>query len=118
MTLHGCVLRARAGRIAVRRELARVAPAVPLSAGRWDGRWQLEGTAPEGTDLMIGALGAGAVARLAEHPPGLAREALATTPAIWRAGVLVAAPVARPERDLRFRRVSAVNPPWHPEILR
>jgi tRNA(Ile)-lysidine synthase len=118
LTLHGCVLRARGGRIAIRRELERVAPAVPVTAGRWDGRWQLEGTAPGGEGLLIGALGAGTAARLGEHGPGVSREALATTPAIWRSGELVAAPVARPDPRLRFRRVSAVPPPWGREIVR
>ena len=112
LTLHGCVLRARGGRIAIRREIARMAPAVPLAAGRWDGRWQLEGTPPEGAGLTIGALGAGGLARLAGHRAGPAREALAATPAIWREGELVAAPVARPEPGFGFRRVSAVPPPW------
>ncbi len=112
LTLHGCVLRARAGRIAIRREPARTAPAVPLAAGRWDGRWQLEGKPPAGEGLTIGALGAGGLARLAWHPPGMARETLATTPAIWRSGELVAAPLVRPDGDFRFRRVSAIIPPW------
>ena len=44
LTLHGCVLRTRGGRVAIRRELARMAAAVPLAAGRWDGRWAIEGT--------------------------------------------------------------------------
>ena len=46
LTLHGCVLRTRGGRVAIRRELARMAAAVPLAAGRWDGRWEIEGTPP------------------------------------------------------------------------
>jgi tRNA(Ile)-lysidine synthase len=48
LTLHGCVLRRRGGQVAIRREVARMAPAVPLAVGRWDGRWQLEATPPEG----------------------------------------------------------------------
>jgi tRNA(Ile)-lysidine synthase len=118
LTLHGCVLRAHAGGVAIRRELARVAPAVPLGRGRWDGRWQLEGTPPAGEGLSIGALGAGGLARLDVRPAGVAREALATTPAIWRGGALVAAPVARPEPGFGFRRVCAVPPPWDAEIVR
>ena len=118
LTLHGCVLRSRGDRIAIRRELARMAPAVPLAAGRWDGRWQIEGTRPEGAGQTIGALGAGGLARLSALRSGPAREALAATPAIWRAGELVAAPVARPERGLSFRRVSAVPPPWTRDIVR
>ncbi|HRO11829.1 MAG TPA: hypothetical protein PK452_09880, partial [Amaricoccus sp.] len=112
LTLHGCVLRTRGGRIAIRRELARMAPAAPLVARRWDGRWQLEGTPPEGGGLTIGALGAGGLARLPQHRAGPAREALAATPAIWHQGRLLAAPLARPEAGFTFRRVSAVPPPW------
>jgi tRNA(Ile)-lysidine synthase len=119
LTLHGCVLRARGGRVAIRRELARVAPAVPLGAGRWDGRWEIEGTPPEGAGLTIGALGAGGLAQVpGPLPEGASREALATTPAIWRAGALAAAPVACPEAGFSFRRVSAVTPPWGAGILR
>ena len=86
LTLHGCVLRARGGHVAIRREPSRVASAVPLAEGEWDGRWRLVGAAPEGEGLTIGALGAGGLRRIGAHPPGLAREALATTPAIWRKG--------------------------------
>ncbi len=118
LTLHGCVLRARGGRVAVRRELARMADAVPQAAGRWDGRWEMVGEPPLGEGHMIGALGAGGLARLPEHRAGPARETLAATPAIWRAGELVAAPVARPEAGFGFRRVSAVEPPWGAEIER
>lgn len=118
LTLHGCVLRHRGGAVAIRRELGRVAPAVPLAAGRWDGRWQLVGTPPAGQGLLIGALGAGGLAALGGHPPGLAREALATTPAIWRSGELVAAPVARPEAAFGFRRIAAAASPAAREIAR
>ncbi|MFO1208902.1 MAG: tRNA lysidine(34) synthetase TilS [Amaricoccus sp.] len=112
LTLNGCVLRVRAGRVAVRREPARTAAAVPLAAGRWDGRWELFGRPPEGQGMTIGALGAGGLARLAPLPPGIARETLATTPAVWRAGELVAAPLARPEPDFGFRRAYAGIKPW------
>ncbi len=115
LTLHGCVLRSRGGAIAIRRELARMAPAVPLGAGRWDGRWALVGTPPEGEALTIGALGAGGLARVEGRRPGPAREALAASPAVWREGALIAAPVARGEAGFGFRRVSAVPPPWGPD---
>ena len=91
---------------------------MPLAAGRWDGRWQLEGAPPAGDGLTIGALGAGGLKAVGRHPEGIARETLATTPAIWHAGRLVAAPLARPEADFGFRRVSAVAPPWRAEIVR
>jgi tRNA(Ile)-lysidine synthase len=112
LTLHGCVLRRRGAQVAIRREVARMAPAVPVAVGRWDGRWQLEGTPPEGEMLTIGALGAGGLARVEDRRQGPAREALAASPAIWHEGVRVAAPVARPEAGFGFRRVSAAPPPW------
>ena len=71
--------RPRRGRVAIRREPARVAPPVPLAAGRWDGRWQLVGAAAApAAGLTIGALGrraACAPARLARRRAS-AREAL------------------------------------------
>jgi tRNA(Ile)-lysidine synthase len=118
LTLHGCVLRARGGRVAIRREPARRSPPVPLAAGRWDGRWQLVGAPSGAEDLLIGALGAeGLAARPRWRESGLAREALLTTPAIWRGTTLVAAPLLG-EGGYAFRRVSAIPPPWAPEILR
>jgi tRNA(Ile)-lysidine synthase len=120
LTLHGCVLRDRRGRVAIRREPRRVAAAVPLAAGTWDGRWRLVAR-PEAGDggLTIGALGAGGLAQRAEwRASGLAREALVTTPAVWRGAALVAAPLLEPGCPYVFRRVSALTPPWAPEIMR
>jgi tRNA(Ile)-lysidine synthase len=118
-TLHGCVLRARGSSVAIRREPTRVAPPVPLEQGRWDGRWQIEGTPPAGSDLTIGALGAEGLAGFPDwRSRGLAREALLTTPAIRRGAAVLAAPLVRPEPGVGFRRVSAVTPPWDAEILR
>jgi hypothetical protein len=62
--------------------------------------------------LTLGALGAGGLARVEDRRQGPARAALAASPAIWHEGVLVAAPVARPEAGFGFRRVSAAPPPW------
>jgi hypothetical protein len=76
------------------------------------------GRPPAGEGLTIGGLGAGGLARLGGHPPGLAREALATTPAIWRAGELVAAPVARREPGFGFRRIAALASPLADAIAR
>jgi tRNA(Ile)-lysidine synthase len=119
LTLHGCVLRARGGRVTIRREPAWVAPPVPIARGIWDGRWRIEGSPPPGGDLAIGALGTAGLAALGDwRAAGLPREALLTTPAIWRGGTLVAAPVARPEPSFGFRRVSAVPPPWAPDMVR
>ena len=120
LTLHGCVLRPRRGRVAIRREPARVAPPAPLAAGVWDGRWRLV-ERPQAADasLAIGALGRDGL----EHLPGwraagLAREALITTPAVWRDGTLVAAPLVQSATGYAFRRVSELPPPWALAIMR
>jgi len=116
-TLHGCTLRARAGRIWLRREPARVAPPVPLAVGRWDNRWELvgePGSQPESAPgLAIGALGtSGLAARPHWRASGLAREALLTTPAIWRENELVAAPLLGEYGTWKFRRISCSASPW------
>jgi tRNA(Ile)-lysidine synthase len=118
LTLHGCVLRQRGGRVAIRREPDAVAPPVPLAAARWDGRWAVETElAAEGSS--IGALGPEGLAACPDwRAAGVPREALVTAPAVRRAGVLVAAPVVRPVSGVAFRRVSAVPPPWEPAIMR
>ena len=113
LTLHGCVLRARGGRVAIRREPARVAPPAPLARGVWDGRWALCGARRRREGLEIGALGAaGLAARPGWRDAGLAREALATTPAVWRAGRLVAAPLLDPDGPVTARRIAPLPPPW------
>lgn len=120
LTLHGCVVRPRQRRLAIRREPARVAPPVPLAHGEWDRRWRLV-ACPEGVGagLAIGALGADGLARLPDwRASALPREALLTTPAVWEGATLVAAPLVRPGSGFEFRRMSALAPPWQPEIMR
>lgn len=117
-TLHGCLIRRAGGRILIRREPARVAPPVPLAAGRWDGRWRWAG-ADSGGALRIGALGVAGLARCGDwRARGVRREALLTTPALWRGEELVAAPLARDEPEARFERISAAPPPWEFTLLR
>lgn len=120
MTLHGCVIRPYRGRIAIRREPARVAPPVPFGAGRWDGRWSLTG--PEGRDYTLWTIGGLGFSGLKTLPhwraAGLAREALASTPAVWQNDVLVAAPVLGVGPALTVRRVSVLQAPWSQEIVR
>jgi tRNA(Ile)-lysidine synthase len=95
-----------------------VAPPVPLAAGRWDGRWEWTGGGG-GSDLSIGALGPAGLARCGDwRARGLRREALLSTPALWRGEVLVAAPLARPEAEARFARISASPAPWDVTLLR
>ncbi|WP_181164408.1 tRNA lysidine(34) synthetase TilS [Amaricoccus solimangrovi] len=117
-TLHGCLIRRRGTRLAIRREPARVAPAVPLAERRWDGRWEWAGGAVE-PGLSIGALGAAGLAECGDwRARGARREALLSTPALWRGSELVAAPLARPEPAARFARISALPPPWDATLLR
>lgn len=112
MTLHGCVLRPHAGRIAIRREPARVAAPIPAGTAPWDGRWQLVGPPPE-PGLTLGALGR---AGLDECPDwratGIPRETLITSPALWRGTRLVEAPFARGTDSVHFHRISMLTPPW------
>ncbi|MBP7003355.1 tRNA lysidine(34) synthetase TilS [Amaricoccus sp.] len=109
MTAHGCVLRPWRGAVAVRREPARVGPPV-LPGAVWDGRWEVRGAA---ADTVVGALGtAGLAARPGWRETGLAREALLTTPGIWRGDRLVAAPVLEPGGAATARRVAALPGPW------
>lgn len=120
LTLHGCLLRRRRGAIQLRREPAAVAPRVPAVAGRWDGRWAWDPVDLAGFDpAEVGALGAAGLELLTERrAAGLPAEMLATTPAIWRGAHLLAAPFAVPGAARTFRRVSALPPPWEPELWR
>jgi tRNA(Ile)-lysidine synthase len=121
LSLAGCVIRPVRGQFAIRREPARVAPPVPLSAGCWDGRWRLVAAPPgvDATDLLIGAAGAEALALAAAwRARGIARETALTTPAIRdRAGRLVAAPLVGGDRRWRFERVAPLPPPWRDRPL-
>lgn len=93
-TLHGCLVTSEPARLRVAREpeAAARAPHVATDA-LWDGRWRLTG--PGGPGLRIGALGE---AGLAECPgwrdAGLPRASLLASPAVWRGGTLISAPIA------------------------
>lgn len=66
--------------------------------GQWDGRWTLRGPFQPGD--RIGALGTLGLAQIADRKSaGLPRAVLVTTPAVWRHGHLIAAPLARSEPD-------------------
>lgn len=119
LTLHGCLARRVGARVLIRREPAAVAPPVPLARGRWDGRWEWRGAGAD-PGLTIGALGAEGLARCGDwRARGLKREALLSTPALWRGRTLVAAPIARPEAAAAaFARISAAPAPWELTLLR
>ncbi len=91
-TLAGCVLTVRKGGLRVAREPAAVAGLV--SAGPvWDGRWCLDGPWQGGESLR--ALGEDGLAALEDwRAAGLPRQSLLASPSVWRAGRLIAAPLA------------------------
>jgi tRNA(Ile)-lysidine synthase len=92
-TLHGARVVRRRGEAIVLREAAAVASCRIPPPGPWDGRWWLEGPAEEG--LVIAALGERGLAAVEDwRATGLPREVLEVTPAVWRNGTLVAAPLA------------------------
>ena len=109
-TLAGCAFWRDSGpggpRLRVAREAAAAPPPVPLGSV-WDGRWRIEGPdapgAPAGT--LTGALGPRGLALCpgATRRTGLPRPTLLASPAVWKGGELIAAPLAR--RDARWRAV-------------
>jgi len=97
-TLDGVIVQPAAGWLHFIREPAtanRAGQIAPDIDGRalWDGRWRLGGIAPGET---VGALGHDVLAKLDWRASGLLRDEAASTPAVWQAGALVAAPVLRP----------------------
>ncbi len=99
-TLGGVRFRIREGAIILTREPRAVMPALPLGQ-IWDHRWQIDG--PMGPGLSVAALGASGLAQCPDWRAHGSREALLTSPAIWREGRLIAAPVARKEADWHVR---------------
>ncbi len=96
-TLSGCRIRVTDTEIRIAREPRAVAALTCPTTAPWDSRWHLDGPHAEG--LEIRALGAEGL-RLCPHwrDTGLPRDALLVTPAVWRDGTLIAAPLAgRPE---------------------
>jgi tRNA(Ile)-lysidine synthase len=121
-TLHGCVLRPSRGAVAIRREPARVAPAVPADTALWDGRWELAAGGMGGAGDAGITLGAVGREGLAQWPgwreSGAAREVAETTPGLWRARRLVAAPLLGLEPAVPVRHVAPVFDPWTATLLR
>lgn len=101
-TLHGCLLQRARGRIRIGREPAAVAGLSCAPGSLWDGRWRLSG--PEGAErqeaLEIRALGAAGLAACPDwRAAGLPRTTLIASPAVWRGGGLIAAPMAGHGKD-------------------
>ena len=100
-SLHGCLVRCDAEAIEVFREPGAVAPPVPAGADGtiWDGRWRVTSGQPSAAGLTVAALGDRGLAALdpaatAPEWQSVPRLARLTTPAVWHAGRLIAAPLA------------------------
>jgi tRNA(Ile)-lysidine synthase len=91
------------------REPSAVGPPVPARPGAvWDGRFRVTG--PGAPDCVVGALGRPAAPALRQAARGLPATILATFPAVWRDGALVAVPALLypdPETCARFALVFA-----------
>jgi tRNA(Ile)-lysidine synthase len=92
MTLQGCLLHAGATTARIGREYDAVADLrVPASAV-WDGRWRMTGPAPPGAE--IAALGPEGLRACPDwRESGLAHASALASPALWRDGQLLAAPL-------------------------
>lgn len=92
-TLHGCAVQLKAGKLVVRRELARVQPSCLIDQV-WDHRWQVTQVG-ETPATHIAALGVDGLTKCENwRDTGRSRQALLTTPALWNGQDLAAAPLA------------------------
>lgn len=91
-TLHGCLVLVSDMTVRITRELKAVASTEAATDEPWDTRWVLSG--PHDETLTIRALGDDVATCPDWRTTGLPRQSLMSSPAIWRGGHLVAAPVA------------------------
>lgn len=104
LTLSGCLIMKRKGHFRITREYNAVKDLVTPTDVVWDSRWRLQG--PHEAGLALRALGEEGVQMLPDwRDTGLARPTLMASPAVWRGGTLVAAPVA------------GYNPDWSAQIV-
>ncbi|MFT6532370.1 MAG: tRNA(Ile)-lysidine synthase [Limimaricola cinnabarinus] len=110
-SLSGVLLAEKGGRLWLCREPGRVEAPVPAGA-IWDRRWRICG-ADEG--VTIGALDEPGLAQCPGwRDLGLPRAALLSSPAIWRDGMLIAAPCVVPDAAYRARIVAEFPYPTLP----
>ncbi|WP_243627841.1 tRNA lysidine(34) synthetase TilS [Rhodovulum sp. BSW8] len=111
-TLQGCLLIREAGLLRIGRELAAVAGLSAPIGTLWDGRWRLAGPATGGEEIR--ALGEAGLALCPDwRATGLPRSSLLASPAVWRGGTLVAAPLAGHGTDW----TATVNRPFRTRLL-
>jgi tRNA(Ile)-lysidine synthase len=91
-TLEGCHLHQAKGKLWLFRELQAAPRSMPVGAGLWDKRWDVQGGGPGATVGVLGRNG------LQDCPDWRGENrpfrVLLSSPAIWEAGQLVAAPFA------------------------
>lgn len=92
-TLHGCRIIPRRDYIRITREWAAVADLEASAGTLWDGRWQVSG--PFEPEDRIRALGEASLALCPDRrQAGYPAASLIASPAVWRDGQLIAAPLA------------------------
>lgn len=96
VTLHGCRLVVKRGRVRIGRELQAVRELRTYASALWDRRWRM--LPPEGAELAgleVAALGEAGLKNCSDwRETGLPRTSLLAAPAIWNGAELVAAPLA------------------------
>ena len=91
-TLAGCRVSLRARALRVAREWQAVRGIVAVPGQVWDRRWHVSG--PDFNGLEVRALGEAGLSAVGDwRPSGLPRASLLASPSVWRAEVLVAAPL-------------------------
>lgn len=92
-TLMGCRMLPGRGEVRITREWRAVRDSVVPASDLWDGRWRVFG--PQSNGLTLRALGADGLAQCpAWRAVGVPRASLMSSPSVWRAETLVAAPLA------------------------
>lgn len=93
MSLHGCVMSVMDHELHFTREERAVSDLRVATTSVWDERWQLDGPHEEG--CAVEALGQAGLAQCPDwRATGLPALSLRATPAVWREGHVVAAPLA------------------------
>ncbi|MDX2485220.1 MAG: tRNA lysidine(34) synthetase TilS [Pseudodonghicola sp.] len=92
-TLAGCRVVHHRGEIWICREVKALHEIRAAPGALWDRRWRVTGPQPEGCEIAV--LGAAGLAQCPDRAEtGLPRAALESSPAVWRGGALIAAPLA------------------------
>lgn len=100
MTLSGCLVTIKANQLRLAREFNAVAQMRCPVSEVWDNRWHVTGPATDGVE--VAALGMAGLRQCPEwRESGLPDASLMASPAIWRGGELLAAPVAGLENGWR-----------------